>query len=253
MKILVTGAGGFIGSHMVSYLKDKGHEVKALDIKWPDHRKHLWGKADEIITFDLRKTYDDERTLPNITNNVEWIFHYAADMGGVGYFFSDADGKASADNMQIDLNVLREVQPHQRLFYASSFCAYPIEEQVLVDGRAKKAMSEDDFGPAPAEQIYGEEKRLMTILCEDARKNRKLDTRVGIFSTVYCPHQEIEDPKRSKFPTAIIKKVLAGNPIEIWGDGSQVRTFLYIDDAIEKMYRIMSSDIYEGPVNVGSD
>ncbi len=251
-KVLVTGAGGFIGSHMSKFLKDRGYYVIALDKDFPEVRNTLFSRADEIITHDLR-----EQIVPDKALDVDWVFHYAADMGGVGYFFSDADGKASADNMRIDLNILQAVKSNQRLFYASSFCAYPIEQQVLLNGRAKRAMQESDFGGAPAEQIYGEEKRFMTILCEDARKTQARDIRVGIFSTIYGPGQEMMDEMRSKFPTAIIKKTLDaqknGTPIEVWGDGTQVRTFLYIDDAIEKMYKVMSADTYEGPVNIGSD
>lgn len=266
-RVLVTGAGGFIGSHMVAFLKEKGHWVRAVDKEWPEQRRHLWSQSDEVISYDLRVPTNGRVIVPDFTDvgsnvlstvrrligDVSWTFHFAADMGGVGYFFSPEDGRASADNMQIDLNMLRAINPGQRMFYSSSFCAYPIKDQVLVNGKAKRAMTEEDFGPAPVEQIYGDEKRMATILFEDARKNKDLDIRSSFFSTVYGPYQETEDPKKSKFPTAICQKVSKGNPIELWGDGSQIRTYLYIDDAIEKMYRIMSADVYEGPVNIGSD
>lgn len=242
---------------MVKLLKEKGHWVRAVDIKWPEDRKHLWSQADQVESWDIRKrdaVHLGDECLDDFVKDVDWVFHYACDMGGVGYFFSPEDGKASANNMQIDLNMLKAIKPGQRMFYSSSFCAYPIEDQVIVDGKAKRAMTEEDFGPAPAEAIYGEEKRLATILYEDARKNKDFDIRTALFATIYGPYQETKDPKKSKFPTAICQKVInSDGPIEIWGDGTQVRTFLYIDDAIEKMYRVMSADEYDGIVNIGSD
>lgn len=265
-RVCVTGAGGFLGSHMVAFLKKKGYWVRAVDKQWPEYRRELWGQADEVVTKDLREPGTTYQIVgeprggvqgvfsgSNYLGGVDWVFHFAADMGGVGYFFSDADYTASLDNLKIDTNVLSAIGEDRRLFYASSFCAYPIEDQVLVDGKAKRPMVEEDLGGGPGEQLYGEEKRIITMFLDKA----PFDARAGIFSTIYGPYQEIEDEKRSKFPTAITKKVWeskkTGEPIEIWGDGTQIRTYLYIDDFLEKAYRIMSHDTYEGPVNIGSD
>lgn len=261
-RVVCLGAGGFIGSNLVAFLKKRGHWVRAVDIQFPGFRKELWSQADEVVTVDLRyyglifaalspsyKSSGGEKPIP-----FDWVFHLAADMGGVGYFHSDKDQKAARNNMLIDLNVLNALGPEQRLFFSSSACAYDTRLQ----GEAGKPVSlnEEKHIEGPADALYGEEKKFMLKLC-----GKQPNARVGILHTVYGEFQEYEG-ERMKFPTAITKKVIeakdmphASNryPIEIWGDGTQIRTFLYIQDALEKIYRVMEAEEYHGPVNIGSD
>lgn len=262
-RVVVLGAGGFIGSNMVAFLKKKGHWVRAVDIQFPEFRKELWGQADEQTECDLREYWEQDYYTVDVTQDVDWVFHFAANMGGVGIFHSDKDQPYSRDNMQIDLNVLSALQPEQRLFYSSSVCSYPTAFSTPPDN---KPLKESDWGGGPADQLYGEEKRMMTLLCE-----KQPNARVAHFDTIFGPYQEYEGD-RMKFPTAITRKVLEASqvttyagpwetapytgqapvPIEIWGDGTQVRNLLYIDDLLEMVYEVMSADSYEGPVNIAS-
>lgn len=253
-KCVVLGAGGFIGSNMVKFLKDKGYFVRAVDIELPEFRKELWNASDEWIEYDLRKKlhYNGYDTIgKEILKGVDWVFQFAADMGGRGYITDD--NNTAADNSElINVVVRRALKPGQRLFFPSSACAYP-------NGVGP---TEDKFGQRPCDGPYGEEK-LFSALRYLAQGQR-----VGILSTVYGPYQEYEG-ERMKFPTAITRKVIEAvnsdeehgdtwtshvpHEIEIWGDGTQIRTFQFIDDALEKIYRVMSADKYEGPVNIGSE
>lgn len=247
-RYAVTGAAGFIGSHLVASLKSDGHFVRAIDSDLRIDRKHLWGQADDVELIDLRSVTAAIAALMGC----ERVYHLAADHGGAGYFHSDHDQPAARNNMQIDLNVLRacESAATQRLFYASSFCAYPIHLQtadVGVNGRYK--LSEEMLYQGCAEQLYGHEKRFATQLLEAS----DIDTRCGVFATIYGPGAESEGI-RAKFPAAIARRTLTSSgPIELWGDGSQIRTFLYVDDAVRRIRTVLESERYEGPVNIASD
>lgn len=247
-RVICLGAGGFVGSNMVRFLSEKGHEVLAIDKDFPEFRDEVGGYAANRLVMDLRYA------KPNI-EGYDWVFQFAADIGGRGYI-TDSNTEAAENNNLINLNVLRACQEQgiEKLFFSSSACAYP-------DGVGP---DEARLHMGPSDGPYGEEKRHMTAMCEDLQRAGKLDARVGIFSTIYGLYQEYEG-ERMKFPTAITKKVIEARPpgmagdfksprkIEIWGDGSQTRTFQFIDDALEKIYRVMSADKYEGPVNIGSD
>lgn len=241
-RICVTGGTGFIGSHLVASLKQDGHWVRAVDIRERAERKHLYGQADELAVADLTNP-ENWWTIAG----VDRIYHLAADHGGAGYFHSDRDQPAARRNMQMDLNVLAVCEAHnvKRLFYASSFCAYPVQKQDVA-----YPLSEDELFEGTPEACYGSEKRFMTQLCTEG----KFDARCGVFATIFGPLQESEG-LRAKFPTAISRRALesSGGPIELWGDGTQVRTFLYIDDAIKRIRAVMETDHYEGPVNIASD
>lgn len=254
-RYAVTGAAGFIGSHLVARLKAQGHSVAAVDLREVPEREHLYGQADRVFTdWDLRERCE-------LDDDIDRVYHLAADHGGAGYFHSDADQPAARNNMQIDLNVLRACEESgvERLFYASSFCAYPTAQQTRF---VSYDMREDHLFEGTPEQCYGAEKRFMTQLCEAA----DFDARCGVFATIYGPGQEAEGI-RAKFPTAITHRALAAaeaertpptasvkdNPIELWGDGSQVRTFLWIEDALDRIQAVMEADFYEGPVNIASD
>lgn len=244
-RIVITGGGGFIGSHLAAFLKSKGHFVRVVDIEFPELRKKWWGQADEVLEMDLR---DFDNSLRAVSS-MDWVFHLAADMGGVGYFTSH-DYYPYINNQTMNLNILKACEQSfiAKLFFSSSACIYPIHLQKDVSNPLK--CSEDAIFPANSDQMYGWDKLMMTMLCQRS----PLDTRVGIFHTIYGEGQEWEG-ERAKFPPTIVKKVLEArktNQVEIWGDGSQLRTFLYIDDAVEKIYEIMTKE-YRSPVNVAGD
>jgi len=247
VNVLITGAGGFIGSHMASFLKSKGYTVIGLDINFPEIRHERWLVCDKKYRTDVRNFEDLEFVFE--LENIDWVLHFASDMGGVGYF-STHDYYPYLNNMQMDINILKICEQYKikRLFYSSSACIYPIHKQQ--DTSNPFIASEDEIYPANSDQMYGWEKLMMTRLCERS----PIDARVGIFHTIYGPGQEWEG-ERAKFPPSIARKVIeskkTGKPIQIWGDGSQLRTFCYIDDAVEKIYRILTMPYY-GPVNVAS-
>jgi GDP-D-mannose 3', 5'-epimerase len=245
VKVVVLGGGGFIGSHLVSFLKGKGYYVRAVDIDFPEIRREWWSKADNLKQFDLRD-YDQ---VVKAISGYDHVYQLAADMGGVG-FFSKHDYYPYIHNQQMNLNVLKACEELgvKRLFFSSSACIYPTHLQKDVNNPLR--CSEDAIFPANSDQMYGWDKLMMTMLCERS----PLDARVGIFHTIYGEGQEWEG-ERAKFPPTIAHKgikALATNQIDIWGDGSQLRTFLYIDDAVEKIYEIMTTE-YHGPVNVAGD
>lgn len=232
---------------MVKFLKEKGHYVRTCGKAFGNDRSLNFGLADEIIPCDLRVL---DQVL-KATEGMDYVIHLASDMGGVGYFSAN-DYVPFFNNMTMDMNVLKACEYHKdikRLYYSSSACIYPTHLQM--NWRSPAILSEDMIFPAQSDQMYGWEKLMMTMLCERAT----FDARVGIQHTVYGPYQETQG-ERMKFPTAIATKALAikrnFGPLEIWGDGMQRRTFLYIDDAVEKIYKVLMSSKYSGPVNIGS-
>lgn len=247
MKIAVLGGGGFIGSNLVSYLRDREHYVRAVDIDFPEYREAKWGQADEVLKADLR---DYGQVLQALVG-MDWVVQLAADMGGVGFFHGGHDYYPYLNSHQINLNVLNafKVLKLKRLFFSASACVYPTHLNATVDS---PELTEDMIYPANCDMSYGWEKLMMLRLCERA----PFDARVGIFDTIYGVYQEKEG-ERMKFPTAIARKTILaarnGKPIQVWGDGSQQRVFLYIDDALDKIYQILTTDNYTGPVNVASD
>lgn len=246
-RYAVTGSSGFIGACLVARLNKQGHWVRAVDVKVTPERAHLYGQADEVWTAsDLR---DSERAR-EATENVDRVVHLAADHGGAGYFHGPMDFKAAINNLRIDTNVLQSAmaQGVDRLFFASSACTYPID----IQGVGAAPLTEDLLGQGEGEQLYGFAKRMSTKLMEGAR-DHGFDARCGVFHTIYGPAQDEEEP-RAKFPTAICRKILENpNRVEVWGDGTQVRTFLFIEDALDKIQTVLDADTYDGPVNVGSD
>lgn len=238
MRVLVTGASGFIGANLVRRLRSEGHWVRAVDVRQP-------AGADEAMRADLRNPFSAEHAC----NSIDRVYHLAADHGGAGYFYSKRDFAAANNNLTIDRNVLDAAMRAgvQRLFFASSACTYPVG----VQGQAARALRETDLGTGEGEQLYGQAKRMSTLFMEGAR-DHDFDARSGVLHTIYGPGQEYREP-RAKFPTALCRKLIE-NPerVEVWGDGSQVRTFLFIDDALDRILTVMR-DPYHGPVNIGSD
>ena len=239
--VVVLGGGGFIGANLCNRLYALGAHVTAVDTVFPS-----WRRPDVMCRrADLTSLAETVRAIVG----AELVFHLAADMGGVGYFHSNADLGASLVNGQITLNVAQAVAAHETptTFYASSACAYPVELQ-QTPGEAP-ALSEDLIGHGTPDALYGAEKlhglRIM---------GKVPGARVGVLHTVFGPLQEHEG-RRMKFPAAVATKALAARSsgtLELWGDGSQLRSYLHVDDAVDRIITIATADRYDGPVNVGA-
>jgi GDP-D-mannose 3', 5'-epimerase len=245
-KILVTGAGGFIGHHLVSRLKSQGHWVRGADIKLPEYQDSA---ADEFALIDLRK-YDN--CLLATRGGIEQVYNLAADMGGIGYITaSHAD--IARNNILINTHMLEASRLNgvSRLLFSSSACVYAGSKQASAD---LTPLCEEDAYPAEPEPGYGWEKLFTEELCRYYRRDHKFETRIARFHNVYGPLGTYDGGKE-KAPAAISRKVALaqdGGKIEIWGDGEQTRSFVYVDDCVEGLLRLMASDYHE-PLNLGTD
>ncbi len=246
-KVLVTGAGGFIGHHLVTYLKRQGYWVRGVDIKYPEFSEV---DADEFEILDLRR-WDN---CLQATRGVEEVYGLAADMGGMG-FISSHHAQILHNNSLINIHTLEAARINgvQRYFYTSSACVYPEYRQTDANVTPLK---EEDAYPAQPQDAYGWEKLVMERLCIHYREEYGLETRIVRFHNIYGPEGTWEGG-REKAPAALCRKIayakLTGNhEIEVWGDGEQTRSFCYIDDCVEGIYRLMRSD-YPHPLNLGSD
>jgi GDP-D-mannose 3',5'-epimerase len=242
---LVTGAGGFIGHHMVRHLKSLGYWVRGADIKLPEFED---SHADEFELTDLRQ-WDDCR---KVTREVDEVYQLAADMGGIGYITAFR-AHVARNNVLINAHMLEAAAESgvSRYFYSSSACIYPMSLQESEDVTPLK---EEDAYPAEPEEGYGWEKLYAEKLCQYYAEEGKLDTRVARFHNVYGPVGTFEGG-REKAPAAICRKVALaddGGEIEVWGDGQQTRSFMYVDDCVEGIYRIAQSD-HSQPLNLGTD
>ncbi len=247
-KAVVLGGGGFIGSHMVKRLKNEGFWVRAVDLKRPEFSETL---ADEFIVGDLTDPVLVDRV---IDNDIDELYQFAADMGGAGFVFT---GENDADIMHnsalVNLNVcnysvLRKVK---RVFYSSSACMYPEHNQLDPDN---PNCIEDSAYPANPDSEYGWEKLFSERIFLAYSRNKGLDVRVARYHNIFGP-EGTWDGGREKAPAAFCRKVILceeNDSIEVWGPGSQTRSFLYIDECIEATIRLMRSD-FVGPVNIGSE
>jgi nucleoside-diphosphate-sugar epimerase len=244
-KILVTGAGGFIGHHLVNSLVQRGYWVRGVDIKEPEYEATA---AQEFKLLDLRRF---ENCLI-ATEGVDEVYHLAANMGGIG-FIETNKCEIVRDNTMINMNSIEaaRINTVKRFLYTSSACVYPGYLQKSAD---VIPLREEDAYPADAEDGYGWEKLYMERTCRHYREDFGLDTRIVRFHNIYGPLGTY-DGGREKSPAAICRKVALaadGGEIEVWGDGCQTRSYCYIDDCVEGLYRLMSSD-YSHPLNLGTD
>jgi GDP-D-mannose 3',5'-epimerase len=246
-RALVTGAGGFIGHHLVTYLKQRGHWVRGVDIKLPEFAPT---DADEFELLDLRYWAN----CLQATRGVQEVYALAADMGGMG-FISTYNAQIIHNNTRINVHTIEaaRINGAQRVFFASSACVYPRYRQTEVDVTPLK---EEDVLPAEPEDAYGWEKLLTELLYKYYRTDYGIETRIARFHNIFGPLGTWEGG-REKAPAALCRKVavakLTGDPeIEIWGDGEQTRSFCYIDDCTEGIYRLMRSNHGE-PLNIGQD
>jgi GDP-D-mannose 3', 5'-epimerase len=245
-KILVTGAGGFIGHHMVSFLKDKGYWVRGVDIKEPEYSSTEI--ADEFLLLDLRIPENAIKA----TKGIDKVYNYAANMGGVGYI-ETVKADIMHDSVLINANVVNACKENgvKRVFYSSSACIYPVSKQT---DAAVTALKESDAYPANPDTEYGWEKIFSERLFSSFATDHGLEVRIARYHNIFGP-EGTYDGGREKAPAAICRKVAQtknGEEIEVWGDGEQTRSFCYIDDCLEGTYKLMESDC-NTPLNIGSD
>ncbi len=249
-RALVCGAGGFIGHHLVKRLKSLGYWVRGIDIKKPQFENT---EADEFILGDLRNTQVCKDAL-NSGGVVDEVFQLAADMGGAGYIFSgDHDANVMHNSAMINLNIIDESTKAgvKKVFYSSSACIYPEYNQMDPDN---PNCEEKSAYPAAPDSEYGWEKLFSERLYLSYNRNHGIDVRIARFHNIYGP-LGTWDGGREKAPAAICRKVAQandGDTIEIWGDGKQTRSFLYIDACIDGILKLMESS-ETGPFNIGSD
>ena len=245
---LVCGAGGFIGSHLVKRLKREGFWVRGVDLKYPEFGAT---EADDFVMGDLR---DPVICRNCVDRKFDEIYQLAADMGGAGFVFT---GENDADIMHnsalINLNMLDACWKRncQRIFYSSSACIYPEHNQLDPDN---PMTAEDTAYPANPDSDYGWEKLFSERLYFAFGRNYGMDVRVARYHNIFGPEGTWKDG-REKAPAALCRKIALvedGGEIEIWGDGSQTRSFLYVDECLEGTTRLMRSD-WTGPVNIGSE
>lgn len=247
--VLVCGAGGFIGSHLVKSLKNKGHFVVGVDIKAPEYSEIV---SDKFYIADLRDIYcvDDVFSL----HKFDEVYQLAADMGGAGYISTGVnDSDIMHNSILINLNILDACKRNKvpRLFYSSTACVYPEHNQIDL---ASLNMKEDSAYPAYPDSEYGWEKLFSERLYASYAKNHGIQVRIARLHNVFGPYGCFDGGKE-KAPAALCRKIALANnngEIEVWGSGEQVRSFLYIDECIEGIHRIMDSD-YDKPLNLGSE
>jgi len=244
---LVCGGGGFIGGHLINRLKKEGYFVRGADLKENEYGND---KADEFVIGDLRDSHVAEKVVKGMNE----VYQLAADMGGAGYIFTgDHDAAVMHNSALCNLNVLDAAEKAgiQKIFYSSSACMYPEYNQLDPDN---PKCSEDSAYPAAPDSEYGWEKLFSERLYFAYQRNTKIKVKVARFHNIFGP-QGTWTGGKEKAPAALCRKVAEtedGSFIEVWGDGKQTRSFLFIDECVEAVRRLMDSD-FSGPVNIGSE
>lgn len=247
-RILVCGAGGFIGSHLVKRLVAEGNWVRGVDLKYPEY----WDTfANEFIKGDLR---DPSVVKIALDDSIDEVYQLAADMGGAGFCFTgENDADILHNSALINLNIAKQCVKSKvnKVFYSSSACAYPERNQL--DPNNPNCIESSAY-PADPDSEYGWEKLFSERIFLAFSRNYDLDVRIARYHNIYGPYGTW-DGGREKAPAAICRKVAKakdGETIDIWGPGTQTRSFLYVDECVEGTIRLMNSD-FQGPVNLGSD
>jgi GDP-D-mannose 3',5'-epimerase len=245
-RILITGGGGFIGSHLARELFKQGHFVRIVDIKFDDYIQEKY--YSEKVNTDLRIL----ENCTKATENIDKVYNLAANMGGIG-FITEVGAEVMHDNTLINTFMLEAARQNKvkRYLFSSSACVYPTYRQTDPD---IKGLREEDAYPADPDNFYGWEKLYTEKMCEAYQRDYNMDIRVLRYHNIYGPEGTYEGG-REKSPAALCRKVAeATNPgtIEIWGDGKQTRSYCYIDDAVTATTLLMESD-YDKPINIGSD
>jgi nucleoside-diphosphate-sugar epimerase len=247
-KILILGAGGFIGSHLVKKLKAEGHWIRGVDLKYPEFSDII---ADEFIIGDLR---EQEVCRSIVTSDIDEIYQLAADMGGAGYIFTgDHDADIMHNSAIINLNIVEQIVSKniKKVFYSSSACMYPAYNQ---EDPENPLCTEESAYPAAPDSEYGWEKLFSERLYLSLMRNYGTQVRVARYHNIFGPEGTWAGG-REKAPAAMCRKVAEaqdGTYIEVWGDGKQTRSFLFVDECVEATIRLMNSD-FSGPVNIGSE
>jgi len=246
-RVLVAGAGGFIGGHLVKRLKQEGYWVRGVDLKY---NEYCPTHADEFIIGDLR----DQVVAGQVVQNVDDVYQLAADMGGAGYIFTgEHDAAVMQNSATINLNMLEagRLAGVRKFFYSSSACIYPLYNQLDPDN---PKCSEDSAYPAQPDSEHGWEKLFSERLYLSYMRNYGIEVHIARFHNIFGPEGTWNGGKE-KAPAALCRKVAEtpdGGEFELWGDGKQTRSFLYIDECLEGIRRLTESN-FEGPVNIGSD
>ncbi len=257
-KALVLGAGGFIGSHMAKRLKSEGYWVRGVDLKHPEFSKTM---CDDFVIGDLRSMQFVESVIQLNESNFDEIYQFAADMGGAGFVFTgDNDADIMHNSATINLNVLEALKllnlltkkNSTKVFYSGSACMYPAYNQ---EDPENPNCKEDSAYPAAPDSEYGWEKLFSERIFMAYNRNYGIPIAIARYHNIFGP-EGTWDGGREKAPAAISRKIALAKPedeIEVWGDGLQTRSFLYIDDCIEATRMLMESKDFIGPVNIGSE